>query len=58
MIESNQIERLRRDSRELGHYIHRLNKKGKNDTAFKIAKRLTFLNTAIQQIETQAQLRG
>ena len=57
MIESNQIERLRRDSRELGHYIHRLNKKGRNDTEFKIAKRQTFLNMAIDQIETQAQLR-
>jgi hypothetical protein len=55
MIESNQIERLRRHSRELGHYIHKLNKKGRSDTAFKIAKRQTFLNTAIQQIESQAQ---
>ena len=27
----NQIERLKKDSRELGHYIHKLNKKGKED---------------------------
>ena len=53
---SNQLERLRKDSRELGHYIHKLNKKGKADIAYKVAKRQTFLETAIQHAESR--LRG
>ena len=56
MVESNQIERLRKDSRELGHYIHKLQKRGKADIAYKVAKRQTFLDTAISQAETR--LRG
>ena len=53
---SNQLERLRKDSRELGHYIHKLNKKGKADIAYKVAKRQPFLETAIQHAESR--LRG
>lgn len=56
MVESNQLERLRRDSRELGHYIHKLQKRGKVDTAYKIAKKQSFLEAAISQVENQ--LRG
>ena len=53
---TNQLERLRKDSRELGHYIHKLQKKGKADIAYKVAKRQTFLETAIKQAELR--LRG
>lgn len=56
MVESNQLERLRRDSRELGHYIHKLQKKGKVDTAYKIAKKQSYLDAAIEQVELR--LRG
>ena len=56
MVESNQIERLRKDSRELGHYIHKLQKRGKTDIAYKMAKTQTFLETAISQVESR--LRG
>lgn len=56
MVETNQLERLRKDSRELGHYIHKLHKRGKADIAYKVAKRQTFLDTAISQAETR--LRG
>jgi hypothetical protein len=56
MVESNQLERLRKDSRELGHYIHKLQKRGKADIAYKVAKRQSFLDTAISQAETR--LRG
>jgi hypothetical protein len=56
MVETNQLERLRKDSRELGHYIHKLNKRGKADIAYKVAKRQSFLDTAISQAETR--LRG
>jgi hypothetical protein len=53
MIESNQVERLKKDSRELGHYIHKLHKKGKQDIAHKIARRQSFLDDAISQVETR-----
>ena len=56
MVESNQIERLRKDSRELGHYIHKLQKRGKLDTAYKMAKKQAFLESAISQVELR--LRG
>jgi hypothetical protein len=54
MVESNQIERLKKDSRELGHYIHKLQKRGKADIAYKVAKRQSFLNAAISQVESRA----
>ena len=47
---ANQIERLKKDSRELGHYIHKLNKKGKNDVAHRMQKKRAFLDAAIQQV--------
>lgn len=56
MVESNQLERLRKDSRELGHYIHKLQKRGQDDKAYKLSKKLTFLDTAIMHVESQ--LRG
>jgi len=52
MVERNQIARLRKDSQELGHYIHKLNKKGNADKAYKIAKRQSFLNQVIESFET------
>ena len=54
MVESNQIERLRKDSRELGHYIHKLNKRGKTDIAYKVAKKQSFLEAAISQVEARS----
>lgn len=53
MVESNQIERLKKDSRELGHYIHKLQKRGKSDIAYKVAKRQSFLEAAISQVESR-----
>ena len=47
---ANQIERLRRDSRDLGHYIHKLNKKGKSDAAYRMQKKQAFLDAAIAQV--------
>lgn len=54
MVEINQLERLKKDSRELGHYIHKLQKKGRLDTAYKIAKKQSFLDAAIEQVELRA----
>jgi len=56
MVRTNQLERLRKDSQELGHYIHKLHKRGKADIAHKVAKRQTFLDTAISEAELR--LRG
>ena len=56
MVQTNQLERLRRDSRELGHYIHKLQKKGKVETAHRIAKKQSYLDAAIEQVELR--LRG
>ena len=53
MVETNQLERLRKDSRELGHYIHKLQKRGKSEIAYKIAKRQSFLDAAISQVESR-----
>jgi hypothetical protein len=49
-MDSNQIERLKKDSRNLGHYIHKLNKKGKQETAYRLAKKQAFLEAAISQV--------
>jgi len=45
-----QIERLKKDSRDLGHYISKLNKKGRTEAAYKIAKKQAFLDAAISQV--------
>ena len=46
----NQIERLRKDSRDLGHYIHKLNKRGKTEAAYKMVKKQAFLDAAINPV--------
>lgn len=53
MVSANQIERLKKDSRELGHYIHKLNKRGKTEAAYKMAKKQSYLNNAIDQVENR-----
>lgn len=50
---ANQIERLRKDSRDLGHYIHKLNKKGKSQAAHRMLKKQAFLDAAIEQVSTR-----
>lgn len=50
---TQQVERLKKDSRDLGHYIHKLNKKGKTDAAFRMQKKQAFLNAAIDQVTTR-----
>lgn len=49
-MQANQIERLKKDSRDLGHYIHKLNKKGRKDAAFRMQRKQAFLNAAIEQV--------
>jgi len=52
----NQLERLKRDSKELGHYIHKLEKRGNVNKAHALAKKQDFLRSAILDVETR--LRG
>lgn len=51
MVSTNQLERLRKDSAELGHYVHKLNRKGKNELAYKVEKKRKFLDDYILEIQ-------
>jgi hypothetical protein len=51
MITDNQLERLRKDSAELGHYVHKLNKKGRQDLAHKVEKKRQFLDNYILELQ-------
>jgi hypothetical protein len=53
MVSANQIERLKKDSRELGNCIRNLNKRGKIDASYKMAKKRNFLIGAIEQVENR-----
>jgi hypothetical protein len=49
-----QIERLKRDSQELGYYIQRMKKKGRDNLVYKLAKKQEYLNqTIVEQLMTQ-----
>lgn len=45
-----QIERLKRDEKELRHYIKRLEKEGNDNLAFKLQKKQAYLNTRIEEM--------
>ena len=51
MVTTNQLERLRKDSAELQHYIHKLNKKGKTTLAHKVEIKRNYLNTYISELQ-------
>jgi len=51
-----QIERLRKDSRELCHYEKHLEKKGKTMLMYKIKKKREYLESKIMDIITYATL--
>ncbi len=51
MVTTNQLERLRKDSAELGHYVHKLNKKGKNELAHKVEKKRRYLDDYISELQ-------
>jgi len=48
---SPQIERLKKDSKELKHYLYRLEKEGNHKQAHKIQTKLEFLNSKIVDIQ-------
>ncbi len=47
----SQIERLKKDSRELDHFIKRLEKEGDESKVYKLLKKQQFLNSRINDIE-------
>jgi hypothetical protein len=53
-----QIERLRKDSRDLDHYITSLKKKGKEQKAHKLMAKRAFLDQTIQETYGKQSLRG
>jgi len=46
-----QIERLKRDSKELKHFMFRLEKEGKDEHAHRMRAKLEYLNSRISDIE-------
>lgn len=48
-----QVERLKKDSKELKHYMYRLEKEGNNQLAHKMKAKLEYLNSKIQDIEVE-----
>ena len=47
----NQLERLRKHSRELGKRIFKLSKKGKNEASYKAMKTQAMLDASIEQVQ-------
>lgn len=48
---SPQIERLKRDSKELKHYMFKLEKQGNQKKAYKMKTKMEFINSKIIDIE-------
>ena len=53
MATFNQLERLRRDSRKLGNYIHKLHKRGNSNKAHHLARKQLFLDSALSEVESR-----
>lgn len=49
----SQIERLKRDSRELKTYIHKVESKGDQTLLFKLQKKQEFLESRIEDIQEE-----
>lgn len=50
MLYGPQIERLKKDSKELKHYIKRLEKEGNDLLAFKLQKKVAYLSSRIDDM--------
>lgn len=46
-----QLERLRKDSRELSHYIQRLKKEGNQEKVFSMIKKREFIEKQLSDVE-------
>jgi len=52
-MNANQLERLKRDEREMGHYLARLKKEGKEQLAYRIQKKQDYLQARIDDLEEE-----
>lgn len=50
-MQCTQVERLKNDSRELDHYIYKLQKRGKQNLVVKLTKKRDFLNQTIKDLD-------
>ncbi len=48
-----QVQRLKKDSKELQHYIYKLNKTGRNELAYKLERKQQFLTQHINEMQSQ-----
>lgn len=51
MIHPHQVERLKKDSYELKHYMFRLEKEGNQQLAHKVKKKYEYLVSRIEDLE-------
>ena len=49
----SQIERLKKDSKELKHYIQKIEKTGNSDLVYKLQKKQDYLNSRIEDIREE-----
>jgi len=47
-----QIERLRKDQREAIYYQKKLKRKGKDDLAYKIGKKVAYMSQFIEEMDS------
>lgn len=47
------IERLKRDSKEIKHYMKRLEKDGNLTLAYKLRQKYEYLNSYIEEVQNQ-----
>ena len=50
-MHGSQIERLKRDSKELKHYIKKQEKKGDSNLVYKLRAKYEYLNSRISEVE-------
>ena len=55
-MQCTQVERLKNDSRELDHYIYKLQKRGKQNLVVKLTKKRDFLNQPLPGPFTPVQI--
>lgn len=50
-LRGSQIERLKRDSRELKHYMKKMEKRGDKNLVHKLKTKYEYLNSKIEEVE-------
>lgn len=52
-----QLELIKKDYRELGNYIQRLRKRGKNDLAYKMECKQKYMESTISELNIEYSIR-